>query len=149
MNIRICSKPTVEKMISGNTFPDNTAVVSFYDPVHEREAGYAPVDFKGLAEGVIYACLPDIRYEHLSERGYTFDSYFMEARDVAAFVKKAVGEGLGIICQCDWGMGRSAGCCAAIMEYYEGSGLSVFADYRYQPNQLVFNKLLDELRKSE
>ena len=87
MNVSICSKPTVENLLRGGCFPENTAVVSFYDPPKEREIGYGPVDFKGKAARVIYACLPDIRYEHLRERGYSFETYFTEAEAVAAFVR--------------------------------------------------------------
>ena len=30
-----------------------------------------------------------------------------------------------------------------IKEYYEKSGIEIFADYRYYPNQLIFNKYLN------
>ena len=36
---------------------------------------------------------------------------------------------------------RSAACAAAIREHFYGDGIEVFADYRYYPNQLVYNKL--------
>ena len=44
---------------------------------------------------------------------------------------------------------RAAACAAAIKEYYEHNGISIFADYRYYPNQLIFNKVLDALRESD
>ena len=45
------------------------------------------------------------------------------------------------------GCARSAACAAAIREHFYGEGIEIFADYRYYPNQLVYNKLkaaLDE-----
>ena len=54
-------------------------------------------------------------------------------------------EGMDIICQCEYGQSRSAACAAAIKEHFEKSGIEVFADYRYYPNQLIFNKLRDAL----
>lgn len=52
-----------------------------------------------------------------------------------------------IICQCDYGQSRSAACAAAIIEYFEHRGISIFADYRYYPNQLVFNKIYEALER--
>ena len=45
------------------------------------------------------------------------------------------------------GQSRSAACAAAILEFYEKNGISIFADYRYYPNQLVFNKVKKALEK--
>lgn len=36
-------------------------------------------------------------------------------------------------------------CAAAMKEHFEKSGIDIFADYRYYPNQLIFNKLRDAL----
>ena len=54
---------------------------------------------------------------------------------------------MDIICQCDYGQSRSAACAAAILEHFERNGISIFADYRYYPNQLVFNKVLKALKR--
>jgi hypothetical protein len=43
------------------------------------------------------------------------------------------------------GMSRSAACAAAILEYYCGSGISIFTDKRYCPNRIVFQKLFAAL----
>ena len=59
----------------------------------------------------------------------------------------AAAAGKRIICQCEYGMSRSAGCAAAILEYYQHSGITVFADDRYCPNKAVFRKLLAALKK--
>ena len=147
VSVSVCSKITVDQLLAEGRFPKDTAVVSFYDPIESRETGYGPIDFGAQAARVIYACLPDIRFDRLAERGYTFDTYFTEAPAVARFISEAVRDGLSIMCQCDWGMGRSAACCAAILEHYERRGLSVFTDFRYSPNQMVYEKLMNELKK--
>lgn len=36
---------------------------------------------------------------------------------------------------------------AAILEYFEKRGIDIFRDYRYYPNQLVFNKIYEALQK--
>ena len=41
----------------------------------------------------------------------------------------------------------SAACAAAILEYFNGTGISVFADYRYYPNQVVYHKIMDALTR--
>jgi len=33
--------------------------------------------------------------------------------------------------------------------YFEHLGITNFADYRYYPNQFIFNKMLDALKKQE
>ena len=52
---------------------------------------------------------------------------------------------MDIICQCEYGQSRSAGCAAAIREHFYSDGIKIFADYRYYPNQLVYNKVFDAL----
>lgn len=91
--------------------------------------------------------LLDIDIETLEEFGLTVDTYFPEADALAAFIRSAHSDGLDIICQCEYGQSRSAACAAAIKEFFEGRGIEIFADYRYYPNQLVFNKLLEALKK--
>ena len=87
----------------------------------------------------------DIDIEILEDYGLTFDTYLPEANELAKFIIASVYDGLDIICQCEYGQSRSAACAAAIKEFFEHSGISVFADYRYYPNQLIFNKVLKAL----
>ena len=58
---------------------------------------------------------------------------------------KQKNNGMDIICQCEYGQSRSAGCAAAILEHYEHRGIDIFRDYKYYPNQLIFNKIYDAL----
>lgn len=70
-------------------------------------------------------------------------------RYIAKFIINAKKDGLNIICQCEYGESRSSGCAAAILEYFYKTGISVFADYRYYPNQVVYHKVYDALIKIE
>ncbi|MCM1166131.1 MAG: hypothetical protein NC299_14270 [Lachnospiraceae bacterium] len=54
---------------------------------------------------------------------------------------------MNIICQCEYGQSRSAGCAAAILEHFSHAGISVFSDRDYYPNKLVYNKFLDALER--
>lgn len=145
-NITILSRPVAERLIQNN-FPANTAVISFYDPKTKRTPeGYIPLDYSAVCSHVFMVPLHDIDPEILGNYGLTLDTYFPERHDVARFILSAIKDGMDIICQCEYGQSRSAGCAAAIHEYIDRTGISVFADYRYYPNPLVFNKMLDALQ---
>ncbi len=143
--IDICSRKTAEALLE-NGFPENTAVISFYDPPSKRMRDVLPpVDYKGKADRVFYVRVHDIDIEVLPDYGLTVDTYLPEADRLADFIRKAHNDGLDILCQCEYGQSRSAACAAAILEHYCKNGISVFADYRYYPNQLVYNKIKNAL----
>ena len=148
MKVDIFSREAVWNLIEG-TFPEKTAAISFYSPQTGRRSDYAPVDYQGKAERIFHVCAHDVDIDALPRFGLTYESYMPEAGELAEFIRRAVGDGLDIICQCDYGQSRSAACAAAILEYYERSGIEIFADYRYYPNQMVFNKILGALRAAE
>lgn len=148
MNVYIYSREQTEKMIADKRFPRNTAVISFYDPAIKRiDKNYSHVDYSGVCDMVFYSELDDLDLDVLCDKGYTFDTYFPEADEMAKFIYEAFNSGMDIICQCEYGQSRSAGCAAAIMEHFYHNGIKVFADYARWPNQLVFNKLFDALEK--
>lgn len=142
--IEIISRNDAEKLISGKHL-DNTAIISFYDPPRGRLSDCEPLDYSQICDRVFMVEIHDIDIEVLPDFGMTFDEYFPEAYALAGFIKSAVSDGCDIICQCEYGQSRSAACAAAIREYYDGDGIKVFADYKYYPNQMVFNKLLNAL----
>lgn len=146
MKVSIYSREAIVKLIK-NDFPDNVAVISFYDPKSKYSVYDTPVDYSSVTDRVFYVCIPDLDITALEDVGLTFDTYFTQADNLAEFIYNAKNEGLDIICQCDYGESRSAGCAAAILEHFYKTGISVFADYRYYPNQVVFNKMLEELEK--
>ncbi len=147
MEVKIYSREAIEKLLQGE-FPKDTAVISFYDPPSKRTGEvFKPVDYKGKPESVFYVSIHDIDIEILSDYGLTFDTYFTEVTELAKYIYEAKEKGLDIICQCEYGQSRSAACASAILEHFYKSGITIFADYRYYPNQLVFNKLLTALNK--
>ena len=147
MNISIHSRETIEFLIATN-FPKNTAVISFNDPLSTNTYDcIPPVDFKCKCERIFRLDLPDIDIDSLDEYGYSIETYFSEAESLAEYIIKAHNDGLYIICQCEYGQSRSSGCAAAILEFYEHNGISIFSNYHYYPNKLIFNKLLYALKK--
>lgn len=147
MKVQIYSRKAIEELLQSN-FPENTAVISFYDPPSKRTGKVLkPVDYKGKAERVFTIPIHDIDIDVLEDYDLTFDTYFPEVNNLAVYIHQAYKDGLDIICQCEYGESRSSACAAAILEHYYHNGISVFADYRYYPNQLVFNKVKDALDK--
>ena len=70
-----------------------------------------------------------------------------QARKIAGFVLRYHSETESLICQCHYGQSRSAGCAAAITEYFNGNGIDIFADDRYYPNKLVYRKVIEALKE--
>ena len=146
MKVSIYSRKAIETLLQEG-IPANTAIISFYDPLTTRTPkGYTPVDFSGIDNPVMQIPLHDIDLEILGEYNLTYETYFPDAQAVAAFIYRAFESGMDILCQCEYGQSRSAACAADIMEHFYGKGISVFADYRYYPNQLVFHKVMDTLK---
>lgn len=125
-------------------FPENTAVISFYDPKDghglARLKEYKPINHNGISDCVFSVGVHDIDIEILGDYGLSYETYFPEVDELAGFVYTIIESGMNIICQCEHAQSRSAACAAAIKEHFEKSGIEVFADYRYYPNQLIFNK---------
>ena len=151
MKITICSRKAIEKLLSQGKI-ENTAIISFHDPVgrgRRHLEDYEPIDFTGKCDRVMQIALHDLDPEALSDFDLTVDTYFPEANKLAEFIYKAKDEGLDIICQCEYGQSRSAGCAAAILQHFSKNGIDVFTDYRYYPNQLVYHKVFDALIKTQ
>lgn len=144
MTVTICSRKEMELLLQ-KSFLQNTAVISFYDPPPK---GLPTIDYSGKADRVFQVALHDIDFDILDMFGLSYDTYFPEADDLARFILTAEADGLDFICQCEYGQSRSAGCSAAILEYFCKTGISVFADYRYYPNQMVYNKVYEALCKA-
>ena len=148
MNVKIFSREAIERVIAEGIFPENTAVISFYDPAIKRiDEDYTHVDYSGVCDTVFYSELDDLDLEVLRRKGYTYNTYFPEAPDIAKFIYNAYDKGKDIICQCEYGQSRSAGTAAAILEHFNRTGISVFANYNYYPNQVIYHKIFNELVK--
>lgn len=146
MKVSIYSRKEIEEIIKSGEFPENTAVISYYDPKIKRiDKDYTHVDYDGVCENVFYSELDDLDLEVIKRKGLTYNTYFPEADEMAEFIYNAYNNGMDIICQCEYGQSRSAGTAAAIMEHFYKSGIWIFADYRRYPNQVVFHKVFDAL----
>ena len=120
MNVRIMSREDIEKEKEYAFFAEKNAVVSFYS---ERLGGQ--VDYSKCSAKVLHIPLEDIDYDDLACAD-DIAFYFTQAVEAAEFVHSAVKDGCDIVCQCEDGVGVSAGCAEAILEFYEGSGMAVF-----------------------
>ena len=148
MKISVYSREGIERIIAEGSFPDNTAVISFCDPeLKHIDKDYSRVDYSRVCSEVFYCEVDELDLDYLPEKGYTYETYFPEADDLAKFIVKAVSGNKNIVCQCEYGQSRSTGCAAALKEYFYKDGISVFADYNYYPNQVVFHKVYDALVK--
>ena len=148
MNVSIYSREAVTYLLSSGTYPKNAAVVSFYDPPNGKRKSLGKVDYSSTDARVIYVPARDIDPLVLEREGLSYDDYFKEADEVASFILSAVHDGMTVICQCEYGQSRSAACAAAIRQYFNGDGIEVFADYRYYPNQMIYHKVFDALKKA-
>ena len=143
MNLTIMSRKEIEKLIA-NRFPENVAVISFRDTNDNSE-----IKFNGLPKCLFEIKIDDIEFDEFDEFGLGVDTYFPEAEMLAQFIKEVVVQNMSIICQCEYGQSRSAACAAAILEVFEGNGISIFSDYRYYPNKLIYNKLFEKLKDTD
>lgn len=149
MKVAIYSREKVENLIADSQFPSNTAVISFCDPeLKHSDKNYTCVNYSNVCSDVIYCEVDDLDLDYLPEKGYTYDSYFPEAIELAEFINKAYRDGKDIICQCEYGQSRSAGCAAAILEHFYHRGIDIFAEYKYYPNQVVYHKVFDSLESA-
>ena len=148
MTVSVYSREAIEQIIVGGNFPEDTAVISFYDPALKHiDSSYAHIDYSKVCGDVYYCELDDLDRDYLAEKGYTYDSFFPDADKLAAFIYTVYDSGKNIICQCDYGQSRSAGCAAAILEHFYHTGISIFADFDYYPNQVVYHKVFDALER--
>lgn len=146
--VKIYSRKMMEERLTLGKI-ENAAIISFYAPNdHMRGVkSEIPIDYTGKCNRVMQIALHDLDPHVLADYGLTVDTYFPEADLIADFIFQAKNDGLDIICQCEYGQSRSAGCAAAILQYFGQSGIKVFADYRYYPNQLIYHKVFDALNK--
>lgn len=145
MKVSIYSRKAIEELMQ-NDFPENVAIISFYDPPTPfRDDTYAPVEYSNKTNRVFQIAIHDIDLAVLPKYNLTYDTYFSEADDLAEFIYIAKADGLDIICQCEYGESRSSACAAAILEHFYKTGIFIFTDYRYYPNQVIYHKVFDAL----
>ena len=135
MKINIYSRSVMERLIEKG-LPDNTAIISFSDTED---------DFLDFPKGtdVLRIAFYDVRPHTVAKEHY--DRILPEAKQIAEYIYQKKLEGKDLICQCDYGISRSAGCAAAVLQRWGKKGIEVFADYHYTPNQFVYNKVYKAL----
>ena len=149
MGVSVYSREAIEHIIAEGSFPDNTAVISFCDPeLKHIDKDYFRVDYTSVCDDVFYCEVDDLDLDYLPEKGYTYDSFFSETPKLAAYINKTFRDGKDIICQCEYGQSRSAGCAAAILEHFYHNGISIFTNYNYYPNQVVYHKVFNALESA-
>ena len=82
MNVLICSRKDIEKMIINRTFPKNTKVISFYDPHTEH------IKYEEVCDDVYYCPCEDIDVWYAAE----FEEQCVQfdfADDLAVFIYEA------------------------------------------------------------
>ena len=128
MQISIYAKMDMERLIRRG-FPQNTAVICFYDSCEN------PPDYSSVTENVIRVPLDD------------FQTDLPQAKEIADFIHRTHEEGKNIMCQCEKGRNRSAGCAAAILEYYCHDGQIIFNENKYAPDEMVYYAVLNALEE--
>ena len=100
MKISIFSRKEIQEIIKSGKFPENTVVISYYDPnAHKIDKDYAPVDYSGVCDNVFSLGFDDIDINYLEQQGYTYETYFPESVDIAEFIYNAYNNGMDIICK--------------------------------------------------
>lgn len=149
MKISIMGREGIEKL-ARKPFSEKTAVISIID------SDAFPVEFMHKPEFLLRLAFDDMEPgsglldELLREYAGFRNEYKIiadgQAQAIAEFAK-AMHETAGqLICQCEFGQSRSAAVAAAVMEFFSGNGIDIFADDRYSPNKYVFRKVLEKLR---
>ena len=79
MKVTVLSRKAAKRMMAEG-FPENVAVISFYDPKSRRTPiDYEPLSYDGICDRVFYVGIHDIDIEILGDYGLTFETYFPEA----------------------------------------------------------------------
>lgn len=155
MKILIKSRADIEAM-SQAQFPAHTALISITD---------AGLDFAELIqkpEFLLRIAFDDVdndifidelgRKPNDEERQHLEEKYKMltdsQAVQIATFYLEHKDVISTLICQCEHGQSRSAAVAAAIMEFRNRRGISIFAHEKYYPNKVVFRKILEALNTS-
>ena len=138
MDLLIVSRDELVKMREHKRLSNKDAVICFYDE------GGKPVDISGSGASVLTVELDD---KDIDEKDFRIHQYFPQSYRAARFIMQSLMKNKRIICQCEYGQSRSAGCAAAIMEYFSGNGLVLFASEKFFPNKAVFSKIYNALRR--
>ena len=132
--VEIHSLTSIWRRVEQEPHPESIAVLSFADD--EDHFPYFPSSiphFKVICEDVDYPSIREV------------SSFFADVEDAARWVDTQIKAKRKILCQCEYGVSRSAGAAAAILEKYHYDGITIFSNYDYSPNRLIYHRLLTAL----
>jgi len=136
MQVSIYSREEIEAQLQEG-LSDRAAVISFYDK------GTEPVDLSGIPNEVFQVTMEDSELNEPDE--FADEPFISDTEKLVDFIFAARNAGLEIICQCENGEGRSAGCAAAIRQFFNGDGIEVFTSGHYFPNLPIYHKVYNSL----
>ena len=146
MQIEIHSIMSIEKR-SHKPFLPHTALISI------GNFGSEPPALKYKPQHILRLTFDDIGIMEIDDENYDSDVFHLfsmkQAKQIADFVYRHQEDTAVWICQCHFGMSRSAAVAAAIKEHFEHNGIDIFADEqgRYCPNVYVFRETLKALNE--
>lgn len=145
IKVAILSKERAEEIFS-NGLPENAVLIGFYDT--DRHCPQK-LEIPAPSDRIFQVAVDDLATDELNDYSLTLETIFPQCGEMAEFIRSAIKRKFNIICQCVYGEGRSAGCAAAILEYYEKSGIQIYTNDRFYPNKIVFRKLFAALNNKE
>lgn len=117
----------------------NKAVISLF----EKSSRYPIPDFYNVAECFYNAV--DVFYFDYRDIEVGSKLFFEGADGMADFIFAVRRKGLDIVCQSEDDESVASACVAAILEFFEGNGMSVFMNEKYSPDLNVYRKTYDAL----
>lgn len=143
-------------------FPEHTALISIADldvefaELKNKPEYFLQLRFCDATKEIYEKEIGNERLEGILGRKLTVAETFKlmtkypindeQATEIAAFVKSILGRAEVLICQCDYGVSRSAGVAAAVKQFLNGDGNKIFEDKCYEPNKLVYEKVLTAIK---
>lgn len=136
MKVEILNRTKLQKLLYKDFPYKNCAVISFFGN------GEDDVNFSTNPKvKYIKRKIDDLRWVEEPDNWH-----YLDFDQIAKFILDCNKQGINyIICQCECGVSRSAGCAAAIREFYHHDGIKIFSIYDYSPNVIFFNNIYNAL----
>lgn len=152
MDIKIMNRDNIEA-IAQTPFAPGTAVISItdaewtYAELHNKPQFLLQMSFDDIDNDIFEDDLgrkPTEEERIAIEKEYNMLSD-EQSIEIASFYKQVKDNATTLICQCEHGQSRSAAVAAAILEFENRNGITIFADDDYFPNKVVFRKVYKAL----
>ena len=154
MKVLVYSRLMIESTSAIRKFSETTAVISITD------IGGEEVRFKNKPDLLLKMEFNDVSFDAYELKGMNFKKYYCElykrglikreqATEIASFYFDNLDKIDTLICQCEHGQSRSAAVAAAILEFSEKSGMSIFSSHMYFPNKDVYHEVRKALEREQ